>query len=218
MTLDLAVCGLRATKKERTRQALSAAAVRIVAADGIDALTADRIAAEAGVSRRTLFNYFARVEDVLTASMDEAMQGALTVFAARPDDEPLRTSITAVLAGLLDHQVFEQAITLERAASGSPATRHFLREYDDRVVDMIETGLHERIGEAADPMYVAGLAGSVTAVLTRTTRLVVEQHPDLAPVDLTARLHEALATAFDLLFSGFDEAGAVSTSTLGQDN
>lgn len=211
MTLDLAVCGLRATKKERTRQALSEAAIAIVAEDGIDALTADRIAAVAGVSRRTLFNYFSRVEDVLTTSMDEAMQGALAVFGARPAEEPLRTSIAAVLAGLLDHQVFEQAITLERAASGSAATRHFLREYDDRVIDMIETGLHERIGESADPMYVSGLAGSVAAVLTRTTRLIVEQHPDLAPADLTPRLHEALSTAFEFLFTGFDEANAVTT-------
>lgn len=212
MSIDIASCGLRAAKKQRTRQALEQAAIAIVAADGIDALTADRIAAEAGVSRRTLFNYFPRVEDVLTASMDEAMQEALAVFAARPGEEPLRTSIRAVLAVQLDHPVFEQAIALELVAKGSPATRHFLREFDDRVIDMIETGLHERIGETADPMYVAALAGSVAAVLTRTTRLVVEQSPDLAPADLTPRLHEALGTAFDFLFAGFDEASATATS------
>ena len=212
MDLDIAGCGLRSAKKERTRQALEQAAIAIVAADGIDALTADRIAAEAGVSRRTLFNYFKRVEDVLTASMDEAMQEALAVFAARPSEEPLRTSIRAVLAVQPDHPVFEQAIALELAAKGSAATRHFLREFDDRVIDMIETGLHERIGATADPMYVAALAGSVAAVLTRITRLVVEQSPDLAPIDLTPRLHEALGTAFDFLFAGFDEASADVTT------
>ena len=39
--------GLRAANKQRTRDALSRAAIGIVSAEGIDALTAERIAAEA---------------------------------------------------------------------------------------------------------------------------------------------------------------------------
>ena len=64
--------GVREKRKNQTREALCAAAVEIVGTDGLDALTAERIAEVAGVSRRTLFNYFARVEDVLSASMDTA--------------------------------------------------------------------------------------------------------------------------------------------------
>lgn len=214
MSVESSSFGLRAVKKERTRQALSRAAIAIVASDGIDALTADRIAAGAGVSRRTLFNYFPRVEDVLTATMDEVMQERLAVLVARPAEEPLRLSVTAVLAGLVDHSIFEQAIELERAAHGSQATRRFLREYDDRVIDMIETGLHERIGANADPMYVAALAASVGAILTRMTRLVVEltADADVDPTDVTTRLHEAIRIAFDFLFAGFDEASATAST------
>lgn len=214
MSVEPLSSGLRAVKKERTRLALSRAAIAIVAADGIDALTADRIAAEAGVSRRTLFNYFARVEDVLTSTMDEVMQETLAALVARPAAEPLRLSVTAVLAELVDHPIFEQAIELERAAHGSQATRRFLREYDDRVIDMIETGLHERIGANADPTYVAALAASVGTILTRMTRLVVEltAGADLDPVDVTPRLHETIRTAFDFLFAGFDETSATASS------
>ena len=149
MLPDLATTGLRAVKKERTRQSLSEAAVAIVAADGIDALTADRIAAEAGVSRRTLFNYFARVEDVLTASLEQVTEDTVAAFVARPPQEPLRESVLAVLAGLLDDPVFAQALVLERAAESSPATRRFLREFSDSQIDAFETGLRDRVGADA---------------------------------------------------------------------
>lgn len=215
MTLDLAAFGLRAMKKARTRQALSQAAVAIVAAEGIDALTADRIAAEAGVSRRTLFNYFARVEDVLTASIEQVTEETVAAFVARPAREPLRESVVAVLDGLLENPVFAQAFVLERAAETSPATRRFLREFSDSQIDAFEAGLRDRIGADADPVYVAALAASAGAILTRMTRFIVAETPDADPHDalLARRHHESFRRAFDLLFAGFDEAGSVSNST-----
>jgi AcrR family transcriptional regulator len=208
MSLDLAACGLRAMKKERTRQSLSQAAVAIVATEGIDALTADRIAAEAGVSRRTLFNYFARVEDVLTASIEQVTEETIAAVIARPAQEPLRESVIAVLAGLLDNPVFAQAFVLERAAEASPATRRFLREFSDSQIDAFEAGLRDRIGADADPVYVAALAASAGAILTRMTRLVVSGTPDADPDDasIARHHHDSIRRAFDLLFTGFDEA------------
>ena len=92
--------GRRAANKQRTRDALSSAAIALVAEEGIDALTAERIAEAAGVSRRTLFNYFPRVEDVLTASIEQVTTDTLAAFVARPADEPLRRSVVAVLEQL----------------------------------------------------------------------------------------------------------------------
>lgn len=51
-----------------------AAAVRIIASDGIDALTMRRLADEAGVSSRTPYNLFESKTDILTAIMLEAME------------------------------------------------------------------------------------------------------------------------------------------------
>ncbi len=219
MSLDLTTCGLRAVKKQRTRDALSRAAIAIVTAEGIDALTAERIAAEAGVSRRTLFNYFPRVEDVLTASIEEVTRDTLAAFVARPADEPLRQSIAVVLDGLLDDPVFAQAFALERAAEASPATRRFLREFSDSQTDALEAGLRDRIGPDADPVYVAALAAATGAILDRLTRLVVAESPDTPTDDpaVTRRYHDSLKQAFDLLFTGFHESGA-STSTSLQEN
>ncbi len=210
MTLDLSVCGLRAAKKIRTRDALSRAAIAIVTTEGIDALTAERIAADAGVSRRTLFNYFARVEDVLTASIEEVTRDTVAAFVARPAGEPLRQSITVVLEGLLGHPVFAHAFALERAADVSPATRRFLCEFNDRQTDAIEAGLRDRIGPDADPVYIAALAASAGAITDRLTRLVIAESPDAAADDpaVAHRYHDAIQQAFDLLFTGFDPAGA----------
>lgn len=203
--------GLRAAKKQATREALGRAAIDIVSAEGIDALTAERIAADAGVSRRTLFNYFATVEDVLTASIHDVTTDTLAAFVARPSDEPLRRSVTAVLEGLLDEPVFTQACVLERAAVASPATRRFLREFADGQVDAFEQGLWDRIGPDADPVYVAALAAAIGAILSRMTRLLVTEMPDADPDDpaVARRHHTVIRRSFDLLFAGFDESGAV---------
>jgi AcrR family transcriptional regulator len=202
--------GRRAANKQRTRDALSRAAIALVSEEGIDALTADRIAAEAGVSRRTLFNYFPRVEDVLTASIEEVTTDTVAAFVARPADEPLRRSVVAVLERLLDDPVFAQACVLERAADASPATRRFLREFTDSQIDAFERGLHDRIGPDADPVYVAALAASTGAILTRMTRLLVAEMPDADPADpaVARRHHAMIRRSFDLLFGGFDESGA----------
>jgi AcrR family transcriptional regulator len=203
--------GRRAANKQRTRDALSQAAIALVSTEGIDALTAERIAAAAGVSRRTLFNYFPRVEDVLTASIEQVTADTLEAFVARPADEPLRRSVTTVLEGLLDEPAFAQACVLERAAVASPATRRFLREFTDGQVDAFEQGLRDRIGPAGDPVYIAALAAAIGAILARMTRLLVTEMPDADPADpaVARRHHAVIRQSFDLLFAGFDESGAL---------
>jgi AcrR family transcriptional regulator len=198
--------GLRAAHKRRTRDALSQAAVDIVATEGIDALTADRIAAAAGVSRRTLFNYFSRVEDVLVASIDDVTRETVAAVVARPAGEPLRESVAAVVDGLLGSPVYAQAFALERAAEASPATRRFLREFGDSQVEALEQGLRDRLGPAADPVYVAVLAAALVGAMDRVTRLIFTATPDADPRDpaVVRRLHDGIRRAFDLIFTGFD--------------
>lgn len=55
----------RELKKEESRQAIARAAVQLFEEKGYDATTMDEIAMRAGVSRPTVFNYFAHKEDIL---------------------------------------------------------------------------------------------------------------------------------------------------------
>jgi AcrR family transcriptional regulator len=79
--------GLRERKKYETHRALAVAAVRLVAERGLEAVTVEDIAAAAGVSVRTFFNYFASKEDaVVIAYPDylERTEQAVERFLAQP--------------------------------------------------------------------------------------------------------------------------------------
>lgn len=195
--------GLREEQRRRTREALVRAALDIVERDGMDELTATRVAEEAGVSRRTFFNYFPRVEDVLTARIEAVTAETLAAVIARPPEESLRVAVLTVLDQMVDTPAITQALVLERVARRSPATRRFLREFRDSQSTAFEQGIRARLGDDADPVFVASLAACAAALTERITRMSVELEDESAGVDL---LHTRLRQAFDLLFSGFDEA------------
>jgi AcrR family transcriptional regulator len=55
----------REQNKTATRAAIADAALDLLRASGSEAVTAERIAEAAGISRRTFFNYFPSVEAAL---------------------------------------------------------------------------------------------------------------------------------------------------------
>lgn len=76
--------GLRERKKTATRSALTEAALRLAVAHGVDAVTVDDIAAEAGVSTRTFFNYFPTKEQAFVADDLERGRRFLGTVASAP--------------------------------------------------------------------------------------------------------------------------------------
>jgi len=106
--------GLRAAHKERTRTALVGAALRQFADRGYSAVTVEDICAEAGVSPRTFFRYFATKEHVLAAPVAAVLVTLGESLAAQP--EPVR-AWTALRRALLDavDQVDAQAAVFLRA-------------------------------------------------------------------------------------------------------
>ena len=90
----------REAKKEECRQAIARAAVQLFEAKGFDSTTMDEIATRASVSRPTVFNYFARKEDilmVLAQMMATHLEDAYQSFGPPSDHgEPL-TAIRRVI-------------------------------------------------------------------------------------------------------------------------
>jgi AcrR family transcriptional regulator len=92
--------GLRERKKTQTRNAIRMAVVFLALDRGLDAVTAEDIAATANVSVRTFHNYFASKEEALVSAWRANFEVHLEELRNRPPDEPILVSLEHVLAGI----------------------------------------------------------------------------------------------------------------------
>ncbi|HET8556312.1 MAG TPA: helix-turn-helix domain-containing protein, partial [Gaiellaceae bacterium] len=76
--------GLREVKKLATRQQIADEAMRLFATKGFDHVTVARIAAEAGVSEKTVFNYFATKEDIFFDEVPDRLRMLTDAIRNRP--------------------------------------------------------------------------------------------------------------------------------------
>ncbi|MEU0394822.1 TetR family transcriptional regulator [Streptomyces sp. NPDC006208] len=90
--------GLRARKKQRTRDALLRAALELFTTQGYEETTVDEIADAVEVSQRTFFRYFATKEEAAFAVQDLAESHFITALRERPAEEgPFEAMRGAVL-------------------------------------------------------------------------------------------------------------------------
>jgi AcrR family transcriptional regulator len=73
----------RAAHKERHRRAILDAAAALVAERGVPDLGVDELAARADVSRRTVFNYFASLDDIVLTIASESLEQVIDQFFDR---------------------------------------------------------------------------------------------------------------------------------------
>ena len=90
--------GRRERKKRATRQALSAAALRLAREHGPQNVRVDDIAEAAGVSPRTYNNYFSsREQAIVVALAAQRGHGVAAALRRRPADEPLEHAVVGAL-------------------------------------------------------------------------------------------------------------------------
>jgi AcrR family transcriptional regulator len=90
--------GLREFKKEQTRQAIADMALHLFVERGFDHVTVAEVAEAAGVSEKTVFNYFPTKEDLFFDEVDEREAALLAAIRDRRPDE-------SIPAALRRHQV-----------------------------------------------------------------------------------------------------------------
>jgi AcrR family transcriptional regulator len=190
--------GLRERRKRLTAADLEAAALRLFGERGFDGVTVDDIAAEADVSRRTFFRYFASKEDVLLADHFVQLARLREAMTSRPADEPilaaLRNAILSMTGDFEDRR--EMVILRGRIMRETPSlqARSLVHQkaWEDAMQDMVA----ERL--AVDPAVDMrpGVVSATTLAALRvafTNWLTAGAHGDL--IAMTAE-------ALDLLDGG----------------
>jgi hypothetical protein len=109
----------RRVGKQRTRQALRQAAIRLFLERGFEATTIADIAAAAEVAPRTFFSYYQTKEDVVLGEITQRFDRVRGVLQQRPESEPL---LAAFRRAALEIAAELQAQEARRTSGGRPGS------------------------------------------------------------------------------------------------
>ncbi|WP_018504381.1 TetR/AcrR family transcriptional regulator [Parafrankia discariae] len=169
--------GLRDRKKQRTRDALSAAAVSLFLERGFERVSVAEVAAAAEVSKPTLFSYFPAKEDlVLHRVLDHRGEAARVVRARSADRSPLGALEAHFLAGLRRHEPvtglcdLPEVLAYHRLVFSTPSLLGRMAQFTAADEDALATALAEAAGSPAvqvDARLAAAAVLTVHRVLAR---------------------------------------------------
>ncbi len=203
----------RAALKERHRQAIvDAAAALIAEADGTD-FTVDELAARADVSRRTIFNHFAGVDDVIAAVCGGVLGTIVESLEARATSCTVDTSadpallIDAVAAALRDTDLVGPMSYLTRVLGGargdvSPRRAVLLLQALGDVAERMVTELL-RYHPENDPLHVRLLVSALMSGLAVIYRDWTETTGAVDTPDSRLVWHRLLDHLIDATSSGY---------------
>jgi AcrR family transcriptional regulator len=201
--------GLRELKKQRTRQVIADTAMRLFVERGFDAVTVSEVAEAAGVSEKTVFNYFPTKEDLF---FDEAEAKEAALVAAIRGRAPGQSVLDALRA----HQRIDcgrfcnpRFAEFARLIEESPALRAKELEVMARFNRTLTEALRSELGCSE---IEAGMAATLLVgvhwqffVTARQRALAGRFGPAAA-----RRLRADLDRAYELLEHGLGDLGAAS--------
>lgn len=193
--------GLRQRKKERTREAIAAAAIGLFAERGFEATTVADIAAAADISPRTFFAYFPTKEAVVFHDFEELMSGLRDRLSARGEGEDAIDALRAWLISVIDELDPSDPLyeCRHRLVAESPALAQYdsakLRELGDAIADAVAADL----GEPPEHIRPRLVANAATALLSTLDDFTDEDSK--MDIDDPAMI-ETLDEALDFLRAG----------------
>jgi AcrR family transcriptional regulator len=137
---------LRDSKKRETRQRISDVATGLFYARGFDAVTVEEVAAAANVSKMTVFNYFARKEDLLFDREDELKLLLREALAERPKGQSPIDALRRLVDRLCEQKhpfarIDSETVGWWRVVAASPSLKARLREIGDEAVEWLAVDL-----------------------------------------------------------------------------
>jgi len=192
----------RAEKKRETRQRISDVATAMFFERGFDAVTLDEVAEAAHVSRMTVFNYFARKEDLMLDRQDDLRLTLLRdAIRSRPEGRSPADALVALIATLRRQRhpftrVDSATAGWWRFVAASPSLQARLHELHDEAAD----GLALELG-GPNPDGRARLAAGLIVLVVHTARQESVRLFDegAATEDVTEAYFEVYARGLDAL-------------------
>jgi len=169
--------GLRAWKKERTRQTISDVATGLFMRDGFEAVTVAHIAAAAQVSVKTVFNYFPSKEDLFFDKADDVIGALVDAVVERPAGGTVVGALHEVLAdrrvpfdaagwrGLRDPEDYERFRRFLETEEASPALRTRRLAIGELWIARLAQLFSHQLGLPLGDPRAAALASMVVAVM-----------------------------------------------------
>jgi AcrR family transcriptional regulator len=151
-------------KRQLVSDALTEAALHLLARQGFDEVTVDEIVAAAGVSKRTFFRYFASKEDVVVHFLAAMGRGMRAELADRPAHESpsvaLRHTVWVSIDACAGHG--DRALRVVQLILGTPALLARFLERQAQWRDELASEVARRLAldPATDlyPQLAAGIA------------------------------------------------------------
>jgi AcrR family transcriptional regulator len=188
--------GLRERKKQRTRQALIEAAVRLFEDKGYEHVTVAEIADAAEVSPRTFFLHFQAKEDVLLANADLRVDLALQTIAERRAEERLPEllvrAMDQMIANAWDSDLSSGLAALRtRLAASVPALQaRLLQRYLTAQAELAQA-LQRAFPDKLDAITASALVGAMVGAISASA-LTALQRGD-GPAEVRNAMREAMA-------------------------
>jgi AcrR family transcriptional regulator len=162
-----AVTGLRERKKSQTRVVIAETAAELFRRHGFDAVTVESVAQAAGVSKKTVFNYFPTKEDLVFDRTEDRLSGLLAAVTERDDQTTVLESFrTLVLA-----QSNQLSRLRDEMANGSdgfldlvrrnPSLQRRIHEINADLTRQLAAALAAEAGTPADDPLVLVVAGTL---------------------------------------------------------
>lgn len=168
--------GLRERKKEQTKRALFAHALRLFTERGFDATTIEDIAAAADVAPRTFFRYFSTKEELFSlgqAEEDEALRS--TLASREPGEDDVALLLRAFHTMLqLDHIDRHQSGKILAVVLATPSLRAKTLEEMLRTERLIAEGLAGAGASAPELLRARMLASAAIGMFFSALSMWVE--------------------------------------------
>jgi mycofactocin system transcriptional regulator len=165
--------------------------MRLFTAQGFEHTTIDQIAAEAGVSERTFFRYFATKASVLFTEFEDEVEHIRAALAEAPGDMPMMDAVRHAVVSANHYRaddIPELRMRMNLFAT-VPALAASAAEHYEAWESAISEFAAARLGQPAGSLYALAVGRATLA----TCRAAYDRWAVRADNDLTVYLDAALA-------------------------